>query len=73
MSKTKLSVVLATFNEEANIARCLESVKDVANEIVIVDGESTDKAVEIAKKFGTEESSSFINGILDKISKDKGD
>ena len=31
------------------------------------------EAVEIAKKFGTEESSSFINGILDKISKDKGD
>ena len=52
MSKTKLSVVLATFNEEANIARCLESVKDIANEIVIVDGESTDKTVEIAKKFG---------------------
>lgn len=29
------------------------------------------EAVEIAKKFGTEESSSFINGILDKIAKEK--
>lgn len=29
------------------------------------------EAVEIAKKFGTEDSSSFINGILDNISKDK--
>ena len=29
------------------------------------------EAVEIAKKFGTEESASFINGILDKIAKDK--
>lgn len=29
------------------------------------------EAVEIAKKFGTEESSSFINGILDKIGKEK--
>ncbi len=48
----KLSVVLATFNEEENLARCLESVKDIADEIVIVDGTSTDKTVEIAKQYG---------------------
>ncbi len=47
----KLSVVLATHNEEANLARCLDSVKDIASEIVIVDGTSTDKTVEIAKKY----------------------
>ncbi|MBI2339418.1 MAG: transcription antitermination factor NusB [Deltaproteobacteria bacterium] len=29
------------------------------------------EAVEIAKKYGTEESSAFINGILDKIAKEK--
>jgi len=55
MNKTKnpsLSVVLATYNEEANLARCLESVKDIASEIIIVDGKSTDNTVEIAKKFG---------------------
>lgn len=52
MNKPRLSVVLATFNEEANLARCLESVKDIAEEIVIADGESTDKTVEIAKKYG---------------------
>lgn len=46
-----LSVVLATFNEEKNLARCLESVQDIADEIVIVDGTSTDKTVEIAKKY----------------------
>lgn len=49
--KSQLSVVLATYNEEKNLARCLESVKDIADEIVIVDGTSTDKTVEIAKKF----------------------
>lgn len=49
---SKLSVVLATFNEEENIAKCLESVKEIADEIVIVDGTSTDKTVEIAKKYG---------------------
>lgn len=47
-----LSVVLATFNEEANIAECLASVKDIATEIIIVDGTSGDKTVEIAKSFG---------------------
>lgn len=46
-----LSVVLATFNEEENLSRCLESVKDIASEIVIVDGTSKDKTVEIAKKY----------------------
>lgn len=48
----KLSVVLATFNEEKNISDCLESVKEIADEIIIVDGSSSDKTVEIAKKFG---------------------
>lgn len=47
-----LSVVLATFNEQENLAKCLESVKDLVDEIVIVDGSSTDKTAEIAKKFG---------------------
>lgn len=46
-----ISVVLATFNEEENLAKCLESVKDLVDEIVIVDGSSTDKTVEIAKKY----------------------
>ena len=48
----KLSVVLATRNEEENIARCLESVKSIASEIIIFDEYSTDKTKEIAEKFG---------------------
>ncbi len=47
----KLSVVLATRNEEENIARCLESVKDLADEIIIFDEYSTDKTKEIAEKY----------------------
>lgn len=49
--KPKLSVVLATYNEEANLAGCLQSVKNLANEIIVVDGSSTDNTVAIAKKF----------------------
>lgn len=52
MKKQTISVVLATFNEEKNLPMCLASVKDLADEIVIVDGESTDKTSEIAKEFG---------------------
>lgn len=50
--KFKLSVVLSTRNEEANISQCLESVKGIADEIVIVDEESEDKTSDIAKQFG---------------------
>lgn len=48
----KLSVVLATFNEEKNLPRCLDSVKALASEIIIVDGSSKDRTVEIAKEYG---------------------
>lgn len=51
MRKT-LSVVLATFNEEKNLPSCLDSLKDIADEIVITDGTSSDKTIEIAKEFG---------------------
>ncbi|MCX6704284.1 MAG: glycosyltransferase family 2 protein [Candidatus Woesebacteria bacterium] len=49
---TNLSVILAVRNEEENIGRCLDSIKGIAYEIVMVDEHSTDKTVEIAKKYG---------------------
>lgn len=49
--KMKLSIALAVYNEEKNLASCLESVRDIADEIVIVDGNSTDKTLEIAQHF----------------------
>lgn len=48
---SKLSVVLATYNEERNIGRCLESVRGIADEIVVVDGSSIDETVKIAKDY----------------------
>lgn len=46
-----ISVVLAVFNEEDYLEDCLLSVYDLAWEIVIVDGGSKDKTLDIAKKF----------------------
>ncbi len=51
MKKLPLSVVVITKNEELNIGPCLSSVHNWADEIIIVDDESTDKTVEIAEKY----------------------
>ncbi len=50
--KPKLSIAIATFNEQNNIADCLESVKDLADEIVVVDGNSKDLTGQLATKLG---------------------
>lgn len=48
----QISVVIITFNEEKNIARCLESVKDIADEIVVLDSFSKDKTKDICLAHG---------------------
>lgn len=52
MDKVFFSVVLAIHNEAENLKRCLASVVDIADEIIVVDGESSDNSVEIATRFG---------------------
>jgi tetratricopeptide (TPR) repeat protein len=47
-----LSACLIVKNEEQHLGRCLESIKDVVDEIVVVDTGSTDRTVEIAESFG---------------------
>lgn len=51
---TDLTVIILTKNEEMNIRTCIESVKDIAKRIVVLDSFSTDKTVEISKSIGAE-------------------
>lgn len=48
----KLSVVIITLNEERNIARAIESVQDIADEVIVIDSFSTDKTQQISEGLG---------------------
>jgi len=48
----KLSVVIITFNEEINIGRCIDSVRSVADEVIVLDSYSSDNTVSIAEQKG---------------------
>src|SRR6202044_3416832 len=60
MRKT-LSVAMIAMNEEANLARTLETVK-WADEIIIVDSGSSDRTLEIAESFGAKTSYHAFGG-----------
>ena len=47
----KISVVISAYNEEEMIGDCLESVKDLADEIIFVDNTSQDQTQNLAKKY----------------------
>lgn len=47
----KISVAIITYNEEKNIARCLDSVESIADEIIVVDSFSQDKTKEICLSY----------------------
>ena len=48
----KISGVIITYNEERYIEKCLSSLKDVVDEIIIIDSFSTDKTKDICLKYG---------------------
>lgn len=50
--RKKLSLVLATRNEEKNIKDCINSFKEIVDEIIVYDESSSDNTREIAKKLG---------------------
>ncbi len=46
-----ISAVIIAFNEERNIARCLESLENLVDEVLVVDSYSTDRTEEICRKY----------------------
>jgi len=49
---TGITAVIITLNEEKNIGNCIDSLKEVADEIIVVDSWSTDKTPEICAEKG---------------------
>lgn len=64
-----LSVVVITYNEEKNIDRCLSSVKEIADEIVVIDSFSDDHTVEIARKYDAVVKRSAFDGYINQKNK----
>ena len=62
----KISVVIICYNEEKNIGRCIGSVKDVADEILILDSNSTDQTVSIAESMGAIVKQVVFTGFIQK-------
>ncbi|MBG0860497.1 MAG: glycosyltransferase family 2 protein [Bacteroidales bacterium] len=47
----EISAVIITFNEELLIERCLTSLQGIADEVVVVDSNSTDSTEEICRRY----------------------
>jgi glycosyltransferase involved in cell wall biosynthesis len=56
MSYSPLAVVLAAYNEEEGIAPTIRELKEVLNKphLIVVDGKSTDRTLELAKDLGAD-------------------
>jgi glycosyltransferase involved in cell wall biosynthesis len=52
INSLRLSVVVATYNEADTIGRCLRAVQEIADEMIVVDGSSTDETRDIAVRLG---------------------
>ena len=52
MHNNSIAALILTYNEEKHITRCINSLKDVCEEIFVIDSFSKDKTVEIAKILG---------------------
>jgi glycosyltransferase involved in cell wall biosynthesis len=48
-ARPRVSVVVPTLNEERNVAWVLERLPEVVDEVILVDGRSTDRTIEVAR------------------------
>jgi glycosyltransferase involved in cell wall biosynthesis len=61
----KISAVIITFNEEEHLEKCLASLVEIADEIVVVDSFSTDGTKEICKTFNVKFIEHEFNGYIE--------
>jgi glycosyltransferase involved in cell wall biosynthesis len=61
----KLSTVIMCMNEEDKIARCIRSVQEISDEVLIVDSFSTDRTVEIAESLGARIETRAFQGYIE--------
>jgi glycosyltransferase involved in cell wall biosynthesis len=52
INKPNITAIILTYNEEKHLARCIESIKVLVNEILVVDSYSTDATLSIAESYG---------------------
>jgi glycosyltransferase involved in cell wall biosynthesis len=50
--ESNISIIILTYNEEVNLTKCLESILNLSDDVIVVDSYSTDKTLDIAKKYG---------------------
>jgi glycosyltransferase involved in cell wall biosynthesis len=61
----KISAVIITMNEEQLIEQCLQSLDDVADEVIVVDSFSTDSTEQVCKKFNVKFVQHEFKGFMD--------
>ena len=49
-----IAAIILTYNEEKHISRCINSLKNICEEIFVIDSFSKDRTVEIAKEAGAQ-------------------
>jgi len=65
MSGISLTVAIITFNEERNIRRCIESIKDVADELLVIDSMSSDATQKICEEYGARVMENEFSGYVE--------
>lgn len=58
----KISAAIFTYNEEQRIEQCLNSLRGIADEIIVVDSYSTDRTIEICNNYGCKITQRKFNG-----------
>ncbi len=49
---SRISAVIITYNEEKNVAKCIDSVRPVSDEIIVIDSFSKDRTKAICEEKG---------------------